>query len=256
MLSILQIVDAINTPMWASMRVIGLVLIAPVLGAVFAPARVRVLIAVVLAVAMLPAVQSVPSYSPLSAMGVLTVLQELVLGLAIGFALMLAVEAAVFAGQVISTGMGLSFATVVDPQMGNIPLLGRLYVIIATLLLLALDAHLALIDIVAKSYALIPIGAGGIDAGAARFLVDFARVLFVGAMQLALPSVVAILMVNISFGVISRAAPTLNLFAVGFPISMTMGFVVLIFAVRGNGPIWTMQFNKALVAIGQLLGGG
>jgi len=123
-------------------------------------------------------------------------------------------------------------------------------------LLLALDAHLALIDIVAKSYALIPIGAGGIDAGAARFLVDFARVLFVGAMQLALPSVVAILMVNISFGVISRAAPTLNLFAVGFPISMTMGFVVLIFAVRGNGPIWTMQFNKALVAIGQLLGGG
>ncbi|MGI9341431.1 MAG: flagellar biosynthetic protein FliR [Gammaproteobacteria bacterium] len=256
MLSILQIVDAINTPMWASMRVIGLVLIAPVLGAVFAPARVRVLIAVVLAVAMLPAVQSVPSYSPLSAMGVLTVLQELVLGLAIGFALMLAVEAAVFAGQVISTGMGLSFATVVDPQMGNIPLLGRLYVIIATLLLLALDAHLALIDIVAKSYALIPIGAGGIDAGAARFLVDFARVLFVGAMQLALPSVVAILMVNISFGVISRAAPTLNLFAVGFPISMTMGFVVLIFAVRGNGPIWTMQFNKALVAIGQLLGAG
>jgi len=256
MLSILQIVDAINTPMWASMRVIGLVLIAPVLGAVFAPARVRVLIAVVLAVAMLPAVQSVPSYSPLSAMGVLTVLQELVLGLAIGFALMLAVEAAVFAGQVISTGMGLSFATVVDPQMGNIPLLGRLYVIIATLLLLALDAHLALIDIVAKSYALIPIGAGGIDAGAARFLVDFARVLFIGAMQLALPSVVAILMVNVSFGVISRAAPTLNLFAVGFPISMTMGFVVLIFAVRGNGPIWAMQFNKALVAIGQLLGGG
>jgi flagellar biosynthetic protein FliR len=256
MLSILQIVDAINTPMWASMRVIGLVLIAPVLGAVFAPARVRVLIAVVLAVAMLPAVQSVPSYSPLSAMGVLTVLQELVLGLAIGFALMLAVEAAVFAGQVISTGMGLSFATVVDPQMGNIPLLGRLYVIVATLLLLALDAHLALIDIVAKSYALIPIGAGGIDAGAARFLVDFARVLFIGAMQLALPSVVAILMVNVSFGVISRAAPTLNLFAVGFPISMTMGFVVLIFAVRGNGPIWEMQFNKALVAIGQLLGGG
>jgi flagellar biosynthetic protein FliR len=256
MLSVLQIADSINAPMWASMRVIGLVLIAPVLGAVFAPARVRVLIAVVLSVAMLPAVQSIPEYSPLSAIGILTVLQEIVLGLAIGFALTLAVEAAVFAGQVISTGMGLSFATVVDPQMGNIPLLGRLYVIVATLLLLAMDVHLALIDIVAQSYALIPIGSGGIDAGAARYLVDFAQVLFTGAMQLALPSVVAILMVNISFGVISRAAPTLNLFAVGFPISMTMGFVVLTFAVRGNAPIWTSQFEQALTAIGQLLGGG
>ncbi|MBT8445299.1 MAG: flagellar biosynthetic protein FliR [Gammaproteobacteria bacterium] len=256
MLSVLQIADSINAPMWASMRVIGLVLIAPVLGAVFAPARVRVVIAVVLSVAMLPAVQSIPEYSPLSALGILTVLQEIVLGLAIGFAMMLAVEAAVFAGQVISTGMGLSFATVVDPQMGNIPLLGRLYVIVATLLLLAMDAHLALIDIVAQSYALIPIGSGGIDAGAARYLVEFAQVLFTGAMQLALPSVVAILMVNIAFGVISRAAPTLNLFAVGFPISMTMGFVVLIFAVRGNAPIWTAQFERALTAIGQLLGGG
>ena len=256
MFSVLQIADSINAPMWASMRVIGLVLIAPVLGAVFAPARVRVLIAVVLSVAMLPAVQSIPEYSPLSALGILTVLQEIVLGLAIGFALTLAVEAAVFAGQVISTGMGLSFATVVDPQMGNIPLLGRLYVIVATLLLLAMDAHLALIDIVAQSYALIPIGSGGIDAGAARYLVDFAQVLFTGAMQLALPSVVAILMVNIAFGVISRAAPTLNLFAVGFPISMLMGFVVLTFAVRGNAPIWTSQFEQALTAIGQLLGGG
>jgi len=256
MFSVLQIADSINAPMWASMRVIGLVLIAPVLGAVFAPARVRVLIAVVLSVAMLPAVQSIPEYSPLSAIGILTVLQEIVLGLAIGFALTLAVEAAVFAGQMISTGMGLSFATVVDPQMGNIPLLGRLYVIVATLLLLAMDAHLALIDIVAQSYALIPIGSGGIDAGAARYLVDFAQVLFTGAMQLALPSVVAILMVNIAFGVISRAAPTLNLFAVGFPISMLMGFVVLTFAVRGNAPIWTSQFEQALTAIGQLLGGG
>ncbi|MFW2404045.1 MAG: flagellar biosynthetic protein FliR, partial [Gammaproteobacteria bacterium] len=231
-------------------------LIAPVLGAVFAPARVRVVIAVVLSVAMLPAVQTIPEYSPLSALGLLTVLQEIVLGLAIGFAMMLAVEAAVFAGQVISTGMGLSFATVVDPQMGNIPLLGRLYVIVATLLLLAMDAHLALIDIVAQSYALIPIGSGGIDSGAARYLVDFAQVLFTGAMQLALPSVVAILMVNIAFGVISRAAPTLNLFAVGFPISMTMGFIVLIFAVRGNAPIWASQFEQALTAIGQVLGGG
>lgn len=255
MLSVLQIIDAITPPMWASLRMAGLVLIAPVLGAVFAPANVRILIVVILSVAMLPVIGSIPDYSPLSPLGILTIIQEIVIGIAVGFVLMLAVEAAVFAGQVISTGMGLSFATVVDPQMGNIPLLGRLYIIVATLLLLAMDVHLAMIELMAQSYALIPIGSGGIGPAEARYIVDFAQVLFVGAMQLALPSVVAILMVNIAFGVISRAAPTLNLFAVGFPISMMMGFAVLVFAVRSSEPVWTAQFDIALATISQLLGG-
>lgn len=241
--------------MWASMRMAGLVLIAPVLGAVFAPANVRILIVVILSVAMLPVIGSIPDYSPLSALGILTIVQEVVIGIAVGFVLMLAVEAAVFAGQLISTGMGLSFATVVDPQQGNIPLLGRLYIIVATLLLLAMDVHLTLIELMAQSYTLIPIGSGGIGPADARYVVDFAQVLFIGAMQLALPAVIAILMVNVAFGVISRAAPTLNLFAVGFPISMMMGFVVLVYAIRGSEPVWTAQFHSALTAINQLMGG-
>lgn len=237
------------------MRMAGLVLIAPVLGAVFAPANVRILIVVILSVAMLPVIGSIPDYSPLSALGILTIVQEVVIGIAVGFVLMLAVEAAVFAGQLISTGMGLSFATVVDPQQGNIPLLGRLYIIVATLLLLAMDVHLTLIELMAQSYTLIPIGSGGIGPADARYVVDFAQVLFIGAMQLALPAVIAILMVNVAFGVISRAAPTLNLFAVGFPISMMMGFVVLVYAIRGSEPVWTAQFHSALTAINQLMGG-
>ena len=89
-----------------------------------------------------------------------------------------------------------------------------------------------------------------------RQIVDFGSLMFVGAMQLALPAVVAILMVNVSFGVISRAAPTLNLFAVGFPITLMTGFVVMIFATRSQGIVWDAQFAAAFAAIGQLFGGG
>lgn len=256
MLTVLQIADTLLTTIWTMLRISGVVLIAPLLGAVFVPARVRVLIGLVLAIAMLPVVGDVPTFSPLSGLGLFTIAQELIIGISIGFILKLAVEAAVFAGQVISMGMGLSFATVVDPQRGGTPLLGRFYIIIATLLLLTANAHLALIQIVADSYSLVPVGSAGITALEARQIVDFAALMFVGAMQLALPAVVAILMVNVSFGVISRAAPTLNLFAVGFPITLMTGFVVMILATRSQGVVWDAQFAAAFAAIGQLFGGG
>lgn len=256
MLTVLQIADMLMTTMWTMLRVGGLVIIAPLLGAVFIPARVRVLTAIVLTIAMMPVVGETPAYSPLSLNGLVTIAQELAIGLSIGFILKLAVEAAVFAGQVISVGMGLSFATVVDPQQGGTPLLGRFYIIVATLLLLAVNAHLALIQIVAESFGLIPIGAGGISAPGARQIVEFGSLMFVGAMQLALPAVVAILMVNVSFGVISRAAPTLNLFAIGFPITLMTGFIVMILSVPSHGVVWDRQFAEAFTSIALMLGGG
>ena len=255
MLTVLQLADTLLTTLWALLRVGGMVLIAPILGAVFVPLRVRVILTVVLGVAMLPVLGEVPDYPALSARGFMTIAQELVIGLALGFALKLVVEAAVFAGQVISMGMGLAFAMVVDPQAGSTPLLGRLYIIVATLLLLAANAHLALIALLAESYALLPIGQASLDPGSARELVNFASVMFTGAMQLALPAVIAILMVNVAFGVISRAAPTLNLFAVGFPITLMLGLLVMTVSIRSHGPVWESQFTAAIEMMARLIGG-
>jgi len=256
MIATLHIADDALTLLWIMIRVSGVVMMAPVIGAVFVPARIRVLIVGVLAVAMLPLVGGLPGYSPLSVAGVLAIARELTFGLAIGFMLKLAVEAAVLAGQVISNGMGLSFATVVDPQQGGIPLLGRLYIIVATLLLMAANAHLALIAILAESFRVMPLGSAGISADSARLIADFATIIFSGALQLALPSIVAILMVNIAFGVISRAAPTLNLFAVGFPISMLIGFLIITIGMSNQGVVWDHQLNEALSSIGRITGGG
>jgi flagellar biosynthetic protein FliR len=254
-LTLAILVDTLFRILWAALRVSGVVMIAPVFGAMFVPPRARILITMVLAFAMLPAIGPVPAYSPLSIQGFLAIAQELLVGIAMGFMLKLAIEAAVLGGQIVSSGTGLSFAMVVDPQMGGIPLLGRFYLIIATLLMLASNAHLQLIEMLAASFDVLPIGSGGFDAVDARAIADFAGIMFVGALKLALPSVAALLMVNVAFGVISRAAPTLNLFAVGFPITLLMGFLIMLMDIPGHGPIWQSQLAETFAAINRLLSG-
>lgn len=256
MLTLTVLADTLFRLMWAALRVGGMVMIAPVFGAMFVPNRVRVLVTLVLALAMLPVMGPAPAVAPLSLPGFLAVGQELAIGVMIGFLLKIVTEAAVLAGQIVSSGTGLSFATVVDPQAGGIPLLGRLYLIVATLLMLAVNAHLHLIELLAGSFVLMPIGSSGPGYAGARHVADFAGIMFAGALKLALPSVTAMLMVNVAFGVISRAAPTLNLFAVGFPIALLMGFLVMLMDIGNQGPIWISQFAAAFGAMSRILTGG
>lgn len=255
MFTTLQLADGIFAVVWTALRVGGVVMLAPLLGAMWVPRRIRALLAAVLAVALVPAAGSIPKIQPMSPEGLLAIGQELVVGLAIGFVLRLATEAALLAGQLISTGMGLSFATVVDPQNGGMPLLGRFYIIISSLLLLATNAHLSLIALLGQSFQVLPIGSGGIGPEDARAIAEFGTVMFAGAVQLALPSVVAILMVNIAFGVISRAAPTLNLFAVGFPITIMLGLFIIVLSIRTQAPVWADQMADAFAVATRVIGG-
>jgi flagellar biosynthetic protein FliR len=255
MLTALQIADGAMALLWTLLRVSGVVLLAPILGAMYIPNRIRIGLAAVLAFALLPAAGAAPALDPLSPQGLAAILRELTVGATIGFVLRLATESALLAGQLVSTGMGLSFATVVDPQNGGMPLLGRFYIIVGSLLLLATNAHLSLIALLAQSYAVVPLGAGGIGAPEARLVVDFAALMFAGALQLSLPAVIAILMVNITFGVISRAAPTLNLFAVGFPVTILMGLLILVATFRTQGPVWEGLIAEAFALLGRIFGG-
>lgn len=255
MLTALQVADGAMALLWTLLRVSGVVILAPLLGAMYIPARVRILLAAALAFALLPSAGAAPALDPLSPLGIAAIARELSVGATIGFVLRLATEAALLAGQLVSTGMGLSFATVVDPQNGGMPLLGRFYIIVGSLLLLATNAHLSLIALVAQSYAVVPLGSAGFGAPEARLVVDFAALMFAGALQLALPAVIAILMVNITFGVISRAAPTLNLFAVGFPVTILMGLLILVVTFRSQGPVWDSLIGEAFGLIGRLFGG-
>lgn len=250
----MQLADGMFAIVWTTLRVGGVVMLAPLLGAVFVPRRMRLAMAIVISLALVASASPPPDLDPLSTAGLLAITQELVIGLAIGFVLRLATEAALLAGQLISTGMGLSFATVVDPQNGGMPLLGRFYIVVSSLLLLALNAHLSLIALLGQSYLVVPIGSDGLSPADARLIVDFAGIMFTGAVQLALPSVIAILMVNIAFGVISRAAPTLNLFAVGFPITIMLGLFILVLSIQTQGPVWESQMSDAFTLLTRILG--
>ena len=255
MIATLQLADFALALTWTMLRVGGVILVAPVFGAAFVPMRIRVLATVVLAFALMPMAGPLPQASPIELAGIGAVMREIAVGLAIGFPLRIVVDGAIIAGQMISTPMGLSFATVVDPQNGGMPMLGRLYLIIATLLMLATNAHLALIGLLGQSYALLPVGSAILTGDAVWAIVTFGSQMFVGAMYLALPAVVSIVSVNIAFGVISRAAPTLNLFAVGFPVTLLMGFLIMVMTIRGQSSIWENQIQLALKSVSRLLGG-
>lgn len=254
MTTTVQLADGLFAILWTVLRVGGVVMLAPLLGAMYVPRRIRLAMALVLAMALLPAAGPPPALDPLSGEGLAAIIQELIVGLSIGFVLRVATESALLAGQLISTGMGLSFATVVDPQNGGMPLLGRFYIVVASLLLLATNAHLSLIALLAQSFSTVPIASGGLGPNDARAIADFGTVMFAGAVQLALPSVIAILMVNVAFGVISRAAPTLNLFAVGFPITIMLGLFILILSIRTQAPVWEGQMTDAFTLLTRILG--
>ena len=183
-------------------------------------------------------------------------MREIAVGLAIGFPLRIVVDGAIIAGQIISTPMGLSFATVVDPQNGGMPMLGT-----------AVSHHRhaphaghqrapgAHRSAGTKAMRCCPWAVPRFPGDAVWAIVTFGSQMFVGAMYLALPAVVSIVSVNIAFGVISRAAPTLNLFAVGFPVTLLMGFLIMVMTIQGQSSIWENQMQLALQSVSRLLGG-
>jgi flagellar biosynthetic protein FliR len=139
------------------------------------------------------------------------------------------------AGQLLANSMGLSFAFNVDPLRGSsTAALGQLYIILATLTFLALGGHLALLEVLVHGFTTMPIGTEGFGREGLWNLVLWGGQLFAGAIAIALPGVTALLIVNLAFGVMSRAAPTLNLFAVGFPISLVVGLLIVL---TGIGPL-------------------
>jgi flagellar biosynthetic protein FliR len=214
-------------------RIGACLMVAPLFGARFVPARSRLVLAAALTALVVPLLPA-PTVAAFSGAGFVVVAQQLLIGIAMGFALQVVFDALGLAGQLLANSMGLSFAFNVDPLRGSsTAALGQLYIILATLTFLALSGHLALIELLVASLHTLPIGTTGLGSDGLWSLVNWGGTLFSGAITIALPGVTALLIVNLAFGVVSRAAPSLNLFAVGFPISLVVGLLVVL---AGIGP--------------------
>lgn len=242
--------------LWPLMRVAMMFAVAPLFGGRLVPKRVRLLLSLLVTWVLLPVIPPAPAVDPLSAEGVMITLQQLLIGLVLGFMLQMVFTALVLAGQVIAMGMGLGFASMVDPQNGvNVPVIGQYYTTLATLLFLVLDGHLLLISLLAETFHSLPVAVDGLSRQSLWDVVGWASHMFAGAMLIAIPAVTALLLTNIAFGVITRAAPQLNIFAVGFPITMGAGLLVLYVTMLYLPALLDDLWLRALAAAAQAMRG-
>ena len=216
---------------WPFVRILALLSTAPVFGAPQVPMRVRAGLALAIAVALAPALPAMPTLDFLSGAGVVLLLQQILIGAALGMTVLLVFTTVQFAGTVMGLQMGLGFSSLFDPVQGvQITTLASFLNLLAILLFLGFDGHILLLGVLARSFALLPVSPGmGLASSAWHTLVLEGGVIFSLGLALAAPVVGVLLIANIGMGVLSKMAPQLNIFAVGFPLFFLLGFAALYF---------------------------
>lgn len=243
--------------LWPFLRIGACLMVAPVYGARFIPARVRLVLAGAIALAIAPLLPPLPQVSPFSGEGLVITLQQVLIGVAIGFVLQIVFDALAMGGQLLANTMGLSFAFNVDPLRGTgAPVVGQFYTLIATLTFLALNGHLAIVQMLMEGFNSMPVGMQGLGPEGYWRLVSWGTALFRGALMVALPGLTALLIVNLAFGVVSRAAPTLNLFAIGFPATLIGGLLIILAGLPAMQSGFTALMRETMALATSLMGGG
>lgn len=201
---------------------------APVFGARTVPMKVKLVLAVVLTLVIMPVIPPPPAVDPLSGEAALITLNQILIGSAMGLALQLLFAMFVIGGQIIAFQMGLGFASMVDPTSGTqVPVVSQLYVIFLTLIFLALNGHLIVITVLAESFRSLPVGVNSITQDGIWALISWGSTMYAGAVQIALPAIASLLLFNLTFGVVTRSAPQFNIFSIGFPVTMVAGFFIM-----------------------------
>ncbi|MHB1333563.1 MAG: flagellar biosynthetic protein FliR [Sulfuriferula sp.] len=214
--------------LWPLTRILGLIAVAPVFGNTSIPVQVKIGIGAMLTLIIAPTIPALPSVEPMSFAGLFILMQQLIIGLGMGFAMRVIFAAVEMAGAITGMTMGLSFASFFDPQsQGQSNFVSQFLSILATLAFLALNGHLLLLAVLAHSFTTLPISTSPMNGQVFKQIADWGGMIFSAGVQLSLPMVAALLITNIALGILTRAAPQLNLFGIGFPITLTIGFVVI-----------------------------
>ncbi|EPJ80386.1 flagellar biosynthetic protein FliR [Pseudomonas sp. CFII68] len=207
-------------------RVAAVLMSMPVFGTSLVPTRVRLYFALAITVVIAPGLPPMPPVNALDLSGLMLIAEQILIGALMGFSLQLFFQAFVVAGQIISIQMGMAFASMIDPTNGvNTAVIGQFLTMLVTLLFLAMNGHLVVFEVLTESFTTMPVG----SALLVNHFWDIAGKLgwvLGAAMVLVLPAITALLVVNIAFGVMTRAAPQLNIFSIGFPLTLVLGMVI------------------------------
>ncbi|MDH5632765.1 MAG: flagellar biosynthetic protein FliR [Gammaproteobacteria bacterium] len=226
--------EMINGFMFPLMRISSALMVLPLYGNRMLPARIRIALVLVLVAVIAPMIE-VPAHGEIGSwLGAGIIVQEILVGLLIGLGINVVFSAIIHGAQIIAMQMGLGFASMIDPANGiNVPVLSQFYIVLATLLFMSTNAHLGVLSAILESYRIVPIGSLALANIGITDIVYIGKVMLEMAVLLALPIVTALLIINLAFGVMARAAPQLNIFAVGFPLTMLGGFVLMLITLEG-----------------------
>lgn len=213
---------------WPLTRILGLLMVAPMFGHRAVPARVKIGLGIFIALIVGPTLPPMPDVGLGSWQGLLILVQQLLIGLAIGTLMRVIFAAVEAAGEIVGLQMGLGFAAFYDPSSaGQTLVLGRFFSMLTVLLFLAVNAHLLLLGVLVESFQTLPITPQPLSSAGFFKVAGFGTTVFAVALQLALPLIAILLMTNLALGILTRSAPQLNIFAIGFPITLGVGLIAL-----------------------------
>lgn len=208
-------------------RIAALLMSMPIIGTRVVPVRVRLYLSLAICLVLVPTLPAAPQVDALSLQTLILIAQEILIGVMLGFTLQLFFHAFVIAGQIVSMQMGLGFASMVDPTNGiSVPVIGQFFTMLVTLLFLAMNGHLVVFEVLAESFVTLPVGGGFLTNQYWEISTKLGWV-FGAALILVLPAITALLVVNLAFGVMTRAAPQLNIFSIGFPLTLLLGLFIV-----------------------------
>lgn len=219
--------------LWPLSRVLGVISTAPILGDSTIPMRAKLGLGLVLTLIIMPTIPEIPQFEIFSLQGLLILVQQIIIGVAMGFSVRLVFAAVGMAGQMIGMTMGLGFATFFDPQtQGQNTAVSQFLSMLLMLIFLSLDGHLMIVTALTDSFVTMPIAMGSQSIEPVKIAM-WGQSIFTTGMLLALPAIAALLITNMALGVLTRTAPQLNLFGIGFPLTLSIGFLVLALALQG-----------------------
>ncbi len=240
----------IATFIYPLVRILSLAATAPFLSSAGIPRRVRLVFGIALTVAIIPILPPMPAVPPASGVGLWILAQQILIGVGMGLSMRIIFTAIDMASAIIAFQMGLGFATFYDPlSTAQTSVVSNFLTLLATVLFLSLNGHLIYISVLAQSFTAIPVSSTSLHPSSWHFLAALGGKIFSAGLLLALPVIVMLMITNLALGILNRAAPQLNLFAIGFPITLALGFVSLILMMNYLAVPLERLFNEGLNAM-------
>lgn len=235
--------------LWPFFRIGAAMLSMPFYGDGAIPVWVRTLLALSVTVISAPLMPTMSPVDLISLTMVGLIVEQIIWGVFFGLMLHLLFAIFTMLGQIISLQMGLAMAVMNDPVNGqSVAILGRIFQILCFLLFLALDGHLVILDILVQSFFVWPVGSG-LPLSSLQGIIQMGGWMLTSSLALALPAIVSMLLANIGFGVMNRAAPSLNIYALGFPMTMLLGLFSVLISVSNISVRYTELVHTGLTQL-------